>query len=185
MLVHRNLDVDSGLVNGAVGIVQDFEKDEVNTVVDIRLLMLLQEPMVYNMKQIQWEFERDGERWNCYQFPLSLCWATTVHKAQGVTLQSACISFDKMWAHGQAYVALSRTKTANGLYLMNFKRKALKTDPHVIAIMKQCEKRAIVVAQQVQDIINKRLLRDRAVRPNPFVNTRPFPSSGNKNTQLS
>lgn len=52
------------------------------------------------------------------QFPVTLAWAITVHKAQGATYQSVGVDMDKgMFAVGQTYVALSRCVDMNRLYL--------------------------------------------------------------------
>ena len=52
------------------------------------------------------------------QFPLKLGWAVTIHKAQGLTLESCSVDLgDGAFATGQAYVALSRCKTLNSLNL--------------------------------------------------------------------
>ena len=52
------------------------------------------------------------------QFPLSLGYAMTIHKAQGKTLDSVVIDVSRgCFAHGQAYVALSRTRSASDMHI--------------------------------------------------------------------
>ena len=56
----------------------------------------------------------------CTYFPLKLAWATTIHKSQGQTYDSCTMDLSGLWESGQGYVALSRLKSINGLYLKKF-----------------------------------------------------------------
>ena len=70
------------------------------------------------------------------QFPLMLAWACTIHKVQGLTLNRVVFSFQlfkhKFFNYGQVYVALSRVKALNGLFLLGeIDLKCIRADPKV------------------------------------------------------
>jgi len=61
-------------------------------------------------------------------------WAITTHKSQGITLDSAVIDAGSdNFEFGQIYVALSRVKTLEGLYLSSFDCCKIKANPTVTA----------------------------------------------------
>lgn len=66
------------------------------------------------------------------QIPLILAWAITIHKAQGVTLEMAQIDAgSNIFECGQTYVALSRVKDLEGLYLTAFSPQKIKVSRKV------------------------------------------------------
>ena len=70
------------------------------------------------------------------QFPLTLAYACTVHKVQGLTLKKVVISFDlleqRSFNYGQIYVALSRSTSLQGLHILgNIEMKHVKANPKV------------------------------------------------------
>jgi ATP-dependent DNA helicase PIF1 len=67
------------------------------------------------------------------QYPLILSWAITIHKSQGKTFDKAVIDFGwGTFAHGQAYVALSRCRSLEGMVLSKpFQQKHILTDPQI------------------------------------------------------
>jgi len=66
-------------------------------------------------------------------FPLSLAYAVTIHKAQGATLDKMIVSLRNLWEPGQAYVALSRVRSAQGLAVDGWDERSIFADPQVTA----------------------------------------------------
>ncbi|MEK6773117.1 MAG: AAA family ATPase [Bdellovibrionota bacterium] len=65
------------------------------------------------------------------QFPLTLAYATTIHKSQGATLDEIWCDLGALWEPGQAYVALSRLRSSSGLNLLRWNPKSVFVDPVV------------------------------------------------------
>jgi len=67
------------------------------------------------------------------QVPLILAWALSIHKSQGQTLQRVRVNLGKIFAKGQAYVALSRATTMDTLQVLNFDAARVVAHPRVLA----------------------------------------------------
>lgn len=73
------------------------------------------------------EFTQDEHsRLSRTQLPLKSAYALTIHKSQGMTLSSARLSLDNSFAEGQMYVALSRIRTLEGVFIESFDERKLK-----------------------------------------------------------
>jgi uncharacterized protein YpbB len=67
------------------------------------------------------------------QYPIRLAWAITIHKSQGLTFDKAVIDAGQAFAAGQVYVALSRCRTLDGLFLMTrITQDAIMSDERII-----------------------------------------------------
>lgn len=79
------------------------------------------------------------------QFPNRLSWACTAHKVQGMTTDKIVVNLDKAFAPGQAYVALSRVTTKEGLFIetddMDRFQKLIYADPDVKRGLNEMEKK--------------------------------------------
>lgn len=108
--------------NGAMGIIKDLSTREIN----VQLLSGTRETV--SVKPDKWskiEYSRDEndkliekEIGSYKQFPLMLGYAMTIHKAQGKTLDAVVLDISRgAFAHGQVYVALSRTRNKNDMHI--------------------------------------------------------------------
>ena len=98
-----------GYVNGQVGVVGAVAAGRV---------VVATEGSTLDVPRFTWRYdERDKTSAAFTQFPLRLSYALTIHKAQGLTLDSAYVDVRAAREPGQAYVALSRVRTLAGLHL--------------------------------------------------------------------
>ena len=131
-----NLDTDSGICNGSLGIVTDFvahqfnnDGKSLNANIAPRVKFLNGVEMLIFPKLYQ---HGDYPRLGIQQVPLRLAWAFTIHKSQGVTLDLAQIDLgSNIFEYGQSYVGLSRMRSLEGLYLTGFNPNKIKTNPIV------------------------------------------------------
>ena len=109
----RNLDKDRGFVNGAIGEIVDVFTDTIFTVRLSSDVMVLVHPIVE-----EW-LEDDGTKRKFTFLPCTYGYATTIRRAQGSALDLGCLYFDHVYPpdFGYGYVAASRFRTMDGIYL--------------------------------------------------------------------
>ena len=145
-----NVDVSDGLVNGARGTVQDiiktgsevtlvlvkFDHSRVGITAIAQSQYRSQYPEAVPISRHEAVFfigKNKAAEANRRQFPLVLAWATTIHKVQGLTMDQIVVDMKNVkFDAGQAYVAFSRVKTLQGLFIKNFKRENIKVSDNII-----------------------------------------------------
>lgn len=144
--------------NGSIGMVVDFEPATDYPVVQFR------NGRTVVMQPDTWEL-RDGDkkRASISQVPLRLAWAITVHKSQGMTLDAARIDLRKAFVPGMGYVALSRVRDIDNLYLTGINRTALQMSDEAYAIDERLKMRAANDCERFQYL--QRKAEERAAKP--------------------
>lgn len=123
-----NLDQDRGVVNGTLGKVVDF------TGKFSRMpIVKFNNGVTMTMEAVTWQI-RENEKviGSRTQIPLRLAWAITVHKSQGMTLDKVEVHLGKAFEYGQAYVALSRARTKEGLFIASGSKASIKAHPKAV-----------------------------------------------------
>jgi hypothetical protein len=141
VMLLRNLDVSDGLVNGVFGEVLDFVKSN-NRVT--KILVKFDNDKVGRKRKdntgavpIEVSEETLSSGIVRRQFPLKLAWACTVHKVQGMTVSEIVYDMQSTRNSGQAYVALSRATSLNGLFLKNFNPRLIYCSEEVHNSLKE------------------------------------------------
>jgi ATP-dependent exoDNAse (exonuclease V) alpha subunit len=124
-------------VNGSLGEVTAFGEDSVSVRLDLNGETVDAARATWPQARWQWN-EKAGalevkEEFRYVQFPLSPAWALTIHKAQGMTLDSVMIDLGRgAFAPGQTYVALSRARSLSGLRLARaLQLRDVQVDPMI------------------------------------------------------
>ncbi len=86
------------------------------------------------------------------QYPLRLAWAITVHKSQGMTLDSVEVDLSQAFEPGMGYVALSRVRSLSGLKLLGINDVALLVSPLVLQFDRQLAKRSDTAIARLEEL---------------------------------
>jgi ATP-dependent exoDNAse (exonuclease V) alpha subunit len=124
-------------VNGTLGMIEELDEDLVRVrTPDGKLLTT----GATSWENIKYSVDKKGKIkeeivGTFSQLPLRLAWAVTIHKSQGLTFDKVSIDMGRgAFAAGQLYVALSRSRTMEGIFLRNrLKHKDVITSPEVLA----------------------------------------------------
>lgn len=115
-------------VNGTQGTITGFSKEDESPIIKTnggRVIFAQPE---------KWSIEEAGRVLaSITQIPLRLAWAITVHKSQGMSLETAHMDLRDAFEHGQGYVAISRVRTLAGLSLAGWNERALEVHPDICA----------------------------------------------------
>jgi len=117
---------EEGFVNGTLGKVVGFSKTNGNPEVKT------EKGKIIDVERAEWAIEENNKILaSISQIPLRLAWAITIHKSQGMSLDSARMDLGQTFEYGQGYVALSRVRTLAGLILTGMNEKALQVHPDI------------------------------------------------------
>ena len=147
VMLASNLDVSNGYSNGARGTIigfkcgdEKYDVEGMKTRTDERFrypawnlpVVEFANGKKMQIPYVKWEraIPGLGEAF-VWHMPLRLAWATSIHRSQGQTLNNVSISLDDVFESGQAYVAISRARSLEGLVFSAFDPKAIRAHPRI------------------------------------------------------
>jgi len=139
-----------GYVNGSRGRVIGFHKG--------MPVVELQNGKTVDVEMNTWSLTEDGKvKAEVSQFPLRLAWAITIHKSQGMSLDSAIIDLSRAFTPGMGYVALSRVRSADGLYIKGINKMALTLHPAMHGFDSHIKESSAALAETTEDFVEPKI----------------------------
>lgn len=132
VMMLKNTYREDGVVNGSLGRVIRFTTKKLPVVEFSNGAVIIVD---FDQWAIE-KFDNDSEEMKAEakmkQIPLLLSWAITIHKSQGMTLDKARCDISRIFTCGQAYVALSRVRKIEDLYIDGINYEKISADPKII-----------------------------------------------------
>lgn len=146
-----------GFVNGTRGRVTGFNKN--------LPVVRMSTGGTVTIEPHSWALVEDGrERAELIQLPLRLGWAITIHKSQGMSLDAAVIDLRKSFTPGMGYVALSRVRSLEGVYLTGINKMAMQLHPDIVEFDHQLQQVSERLAEAVSTSPPRRSVLRSAIR---------------------
>ena len=145
-----NLDMDNAICNGSQGVVIDIKETPSGTILPtVRFSNGIEKTISPHF----WQSE-EYPTIAVGQYPLCLAWALTIHKIQGATLTMAEMDIGQsIFEYGQTYVALSRIKSLDGLYLSAFYSKKISANPKVTEFYKNMSTNEVAISDNIDNTV--------------------------------
>jgi hypothetical protein len=138
-----------GFVNGSRGQVIGFQ----GGLPEVRLIS---GGRTISVEPYSWTLMEDGKkRAEVVQLPLRLAWAITIHKSQGMSLDAAEIDLGKSFTPGMGYVALSRVRTIDGVYLSGLNNMAMQLHPDIFEFDAELRAASKLLASETIDVVEE------------------------------
>ena len=120
VMLRRNIDTKQGLVNGAIGTVRSISSHKLIIKFDH-----MDDPCPIEMVRGKFLLQKSFFVYR-KQFPVTVAYAVTIHKCQGLSLDCAIVDLsDSVFCAGMAYVAMSRVRNLEGLHLTAFNPQSI------------------------------------------------------------
>jgi ATP-dependent exoDNAse (exonuclease V) alpha subunit len=141
VMMIKNTYQKEGIINGSLGIIRNFSPKKLYPIVEFtngKILTIAPE---------EWLIEKYDEEKRLVvteagvnQVPLILAWAMTIHKSQGLTLDKISCDLSDVFSPGQAYVALSRARSLEGIFIESINFNRIATNHEAVSFYKGLKK---------------------------------------------